>query len=376
VDLTFSDEQLMLKQSVADFVKREAPPDRIAQLYKDGRMYEPGLFKKGAELGWLGMLVPEQYGGGGMTTTDCALVFEELGRGAVPGPFFSSGVLGALLIAHGGSEEQKQHLLPRICSGQLIVTLAAMDAGPGWAPGLVETELRRNANGALALRGTKQFVHDADGAGTFICLAQSPEGRGITLVLVDSAASGVTLVPKVGLLTSLTEVRFDGVEVAEDMMLGEPGQGWEMLDAALQRALPVLCAYKVGACQEIFDVTAAYTGVRVVFGQPIGRFQRVQDHMVDLVDHLDAARWITYEALWRLDAGLPSRAGVHEAKAVASEAYYQVCNYAHMVHAGPGTALDHPLVCHTILSRTLYQYLGDPLYHKRRMMDALYPVTR
>jgi alkylation response protein AidB-like acyl-CoA dehydrogenase len=111
----------------------------------------------------------------------------------------------------------------------------------------------------------------------------------------------------------------------------------------------------------------------VVFGQPIGRFQRVQDHCVELSVHLDAARWATYEALWKLDTGLPARAAVHEAKAVAGEAYYQACNYAHMVFAGPGTDYGHPLMAHSVLAHTLYQYLGTPAQHKRKMMDALYP---
>jgi alkylation response protein AidB-like acyl-CoA dehydrogenase len=127
---------------------------------------------------------------------------------------------------------------------------------------------------------------------------------------------------------------------------------------------------------EIFDFTAEYTRTRVVFGQPIGRFQRVQDHCVDLSIHLDAARHVTYETLWQLDSGLPATASSHEAKAVASEAYYQVCNFAHMVFARPGTDYQHPLMAHSVMAHTLYQYLGTPLHHKRKMMDALYPIAK
>ena len=146
------------------------------------------------------------------------------------------------------------------------------------------------------------------------------------------------------------------------------------MERALEVTLPVLSAYKVGACQRVFEMTVDYTSERVVFGQPIGRFQRVQDHVVELTNHLDGAKWLTYETLWKVDAGRPSSAAVHEVKAVASEAYYQVCNYANMVFAGPGTALEHPLVPHTVTSRTLYQFLGDPNYHKGRMMDVMFPV--
>ena len=146
-----------------------------------------------------------------------------------------------------------------------------------------------------------------------------------------------------------------------------------MLEVALEKALPILCAYEVGASQEVFDFTCEYTRTRVVFGQPIGRFQRVQDHCVDISNYLDAARWATYETLWMLDSGMPARAAVHEAKAVASEGYYQATNYAHMVWAGPGTDYGHPMMAHSVLAHTLYQYLGTPAHHKRLMMDALYP---
>jgi alkylation response protein AidB-like acyl-CoA dehydrogenase len=99
----------------------------------------------------------------------------------------------------------------------------------------------------------------------------------------------------------------------------------------------------------------------------------VQDHCVDISIHLDGARWITYETLWKIDSGIPAAANVHQAKAVASEAYYQTCNFAHMVFAGPGTDYKHPLMAHSVLAHTLYQYLGTPLYHKRAMVDVLYP---
>jgi alkylation response protein AidB-like acyl-CoA dehydrogenase len=168
-------------------------------------------------------------------------------------------------------------------------------------------------------------------------------------------------------------VRFDRVEISSESLLGGGTADWQTLDKALEKTLPILCAYQVGAAQEVFDITCEYTRTRVVFGQPIGRFQRVQDHCVEISIHLDAARWATYETLWRLDTGMSARAAVHEAKAVASDGYYQATNYAHMVWAGPGTDYDHPMMAHSVLAHTLYQYLGTPAEHKRLMMDALYP---
>ncbi|MDP6496107.1 MAG: acyl-CoA dehydrogenase, partial [Dehalococcoidia bacterium] len=256
----------------------------------------------------------------------------------------------------GASEEQKGSLLPAICSGQSIAIPAITDRGVHWGPEAVETKLT-GTSGGFVLDGTKRFVYDAEGATSFICAARSDKG-GIALVLVEREAAGISVTPQPGFMVSVAEVRFDGVKVPDSNMLGDAGEGWRILDHALDRALPILCAYQVGACQKIFDFTAEYTRNRVVFGQPIGRFQRVQDHCVDLSIHLDAARWTTYETLWKLDTGQPSVSGVHEAKAVASEAYYQACHYSHMVHAGPGTDYLHPLMAHSVMAHTLYQYLG------------------
>ena len=163
------------------------------------------------------------------------------------------------------------------------------------------------------------------------------------LALVDRNAPGVSVKPVFGFMIGAAEVSFDNVAVGADALIGAVDSGWQVLEAALTKALPILCAYQVGACQEIFEMTNEYTRTRVVFGQPIGRFQRVQDHCVDISIHLDGARWITYETLWKIDSGIDAAAGAHQAKAVASEAYYQSCNFAHMVFAGAGHRLQTPV---------------------------------
>ncbi|MBI2361503.1 MAG: acyl-CoA/acyl-ACP dehydrogenase [Deltaproteobacteria bacterium] len=371
MDLRLTKTQNMFKRAAADFLKAEAPSHTITEWFGSKAAFLPDLYRKAAALGWLGMVIPERYGGASTSFTDCAVVFEELGHGPLPGPLFSSGVLGALLVLEGASEEQKKTLLPAVCSGKSIVIAAVADGGVDWGPESVETRLTRTTD-HLVLDGTKRFVYDAEAATAFICAARTESGE-IALVLVNRESPGVSIMPKAGFMVSVAEVRFDKVRVPVSSLLGGAGAGWQILDRALEKALPILCAYQVGACQEIFDFTAEYTRTRVVFGQPIGRFQRVQDHCVEISIHLDAARWVTYETLWKLDSGVPATAGVHEAKAVASEAYYQVCNFSHMVHAGPGTDYGHPLMAHSVMAHTLYQYLGTPLQHKRRMMDALYP---
>ncbi len=143
------------------------------------------------------------------------------------------------------------------------------------------------------------------------------------------------------------------------------------LERAMLKAIPVLGAYQVGGCNAVFDLSVDYSRTREQFGTPIGRFQRVQDHIINLLNRLDAARWTTYEALWKLDSGQPADASVHMSKAVTSEGYLWACNYAHEVHAGVGIVREYGLTLHTQMSRTLYHFLGDPKYHKRKLGDAL-----
>jgi len=371
MDLKLNEDQSMLKKVAADFLKAEAPSYVITDWFQKKTSFVPELYKKAADLGWLGMVVPEEFGGGGATCMDCAVVFEELGRGPLPGPFFSSGVLAGQILLEGGSAAQRATHLPQVCDGSAIVVPAVSDDPIRWGPRSVQTRIIQNGNG-YRLNGVKRYVFDGDAATAFLCAARTESGA-VALALVDRNAPGVAVEPILGSMIGAAEVRFSDVALEPENIIGEVDSGWTVLQGALLKVLPILCAYKVGACQEIFDFTNEYTRTRIAFGQPIGRFQRVQDHCVDISIHLDGARWITYETLWKIDTGLSADANVHQTKAVASEAYYQSCNFAHMVFAGPGTDYKHPLMAHSVLAHSLYQHLGSPLHHKRAMMDALYP---
>lgn len=371
MDLKLNDDQNMMKKVAADFLKAEAPSHVITDWYQKKIAHLPELYTKTAGVGWLGMMIPDEFGGGGSSATDCGVVFEELGRGPLPGPFFSCGVLAAQLILDAGSAAQQKSWLPKICDGSAIVIPALSDDPLQFGPKAVLTRATKTANG-FTLSGTKRYVQDGDAASHFICAARTDSG-GIILALVDRGAPGVAVQPVSGFMIGAAQVSLDKVAVGADSLIGATEGGWPVVAAALTKTLPILCAYQVGACQEIFEITNEYTRTRVVFGQPIGRFQRVQDHCVDISIHLDGARWITYETLWKLDTGVAATASAHQAKAVASEGYYQTCHFAHMVFAGAGTDYKHPLMAHSVLANSLYQYLGTPLFHKRAMIDAMYP---
>ena len=372
MDLSLTESQEMLRSSARTFVEREAPRHVIVALQSAESSLVPELWRKACEAGWLGILVPAEYGGSESSLTDAAVLYEELGRGPLPGPFFSSGVLGALTAMEAGSEEQRRLILPRVASGETVLSVAITEPNASWgAPGV--TLRAQRVGNRYRLDGTKLFVSDATAATDLIVALRTGDGPGdVSLFLVDARAPGVRARCLPGFLSWQCEVTFDGVEVPATQLLGgRENQGWAALERVLLRALPVLCSYMVGGCQAVFDLSVAHSRERVQFGVPIGRFQRVQDHIIRLVNHLDAARWTTAEALWKLDTGRPAAAAVHMAKAVSSESYLEACNAAHEVHAGQGSLTEYGLAAHTQMSRTLFSYLGDPRWHKRRMTDAL-----
>jgi alkylation response protein AidB-like acyl-CoA dehydrogenase len=376
MDLGLTEAQELLKTSVADFVQREYDKNTLLALEGSPTGITPELLRKASALGWLGVVIPEAYGGEGRSLTDAAVLFEELGRGPVPGPFFASGVLGAMTVQHGGTEAQKQTILPQVATGERVLCVAVTESDYGWRPDQVHMRASRQGD-HYGLNGIKLFVHDAKAATHLVCAvrtAPSSNGasRGITLLIVDVSTPGVSVRTLPGWMGQVDEVRFDNVQVPADAVLGDiEGRGWESLEAAAMQAMPILCAYQVGSCQAVFEMAVAYSRTRIQFGQPIGRFQRVQDHIIGMVNHLDAARWTTYEALWKLDTGRPVASSVHLAKAVTSEAHLKVCDGAHEVHAGVGVIREYGLTLHTQRSRTLYHLLGDARYHRRRIADAL-----
>ena len=370
MDLSLTESQEMLKSTARDLVEREFPKELLIEMDAGGRTFAPDAWERMREAGWTGMLTPREYGGEGASFSDAAVVAQELGRGPVPGPFFGSAVLGVLTVLEAGTEGQRRAILSPVASGEVVLGMAVTEPEYGWDAGYVKC-LAQQVGGGYRLEGTKLFAQDLEGASQIVCAARL-ENDAVRLFVVDATSPGVSVRGRGGFSTGAFEVRLEGVEVAGDSLLGDgAGDGWAALERAMEKASAVLCAYQVGASEQVFETTLDYSNTRVQFGVAIGRFQRVQDHIIDMVNHLDAARWTTNEALWKLDTGRPYSASVHMAKAVTSEAYYQVCNGAHEVHAGIGVMREYGLTLHTKMSRTLYDYLGNPGLHKRRLGDAL-----
>ena len=382
MDLSLTPEQEMLKAAASRLVSQEYPKETLLQIASPDETTPLEPWGRLASTGWLGILVPEQYGGEGGTFTDAGVLFEELGRGPVPGPHLTSAVLSALAILEGGTEEQKLDWLPRIARGEMRLVPAITERDYGWDERDVRLTAQVDGDG-LRLNGSKAYVLDGETASHYLCAIRSEETEVVGLVVVPANASGVRSRGLPGFAWNLAEVRFDNVSADSTNVLGgtsplhsppEGGNtrgGWAAWQRAVAKAIPVMGAYQVGGCQAVYEVSVDYSRTRIQFGTPIGRFQRVQDQVIALVNHLDAARWTTYEALWKLDVGRDAASSISLAKAVASEGYYEACNYAHEVHAGVGSMTEYGLTLHTAASRTLYHFLGDPKQHKRELAAAL-----
>jgi alkylation response protein AidB-like acyl-CoA dehydrogenase len=370
-DLALTSEQELLRHTARDFVDREYPRTKARRFDVEGTDFSRELWDKMAALGWPGILLPAEHGGEGASLTDAAVLFEEMGRGLLPGPLLSSSVIGAQLIERAGSGPQHAELLPAIARGERILALACTEDDYGWSADHVYATATRRGDGHV-IDGTKRFVRDARAADTLVCVARTSEA-GVTLFLVDKGAPGVDARPvRAWAGETLYDISFRNVEVADENVLGEIDGGWAMLDPVLDIATALLCAYIAGASRRVYEISLGYAQQREQFGQAIARFQRVQDHLIDILNHADAARWTAYHAVWQLEqGGADAEEAVSVAKAAASEGFYQLCDAAHHVHGGIGSEKGYGLYLYTKASRSLYHELGSPAHHRRRIARLL-----
>ncbi|MCH8224493.1 MAG: acyl-CoA/acyl-ACP dehydrogenase [Chloroflexi bacterium] len=372
MDLGLNEIQTMLQNLAREFMETEMPTARVLEIDDSPSGFAVEVWEKMSEIGWPGMVIPEQYGGLGSSFTDLGVVYEVMGYYACSSPHLSSSVLASQAILEAGDDSQKQALLPGIASGQQIFAFAYTEPEYAWGPGSVQLQASRQ-DGGFTLNGTKLFVPDANIADQILVVARTASGSnpgdGLTLFVVPREASGVSVRVQSGWLgPKVCEVNFDGVQVADSEVVGAPGGAWPAVEKAFDRATAVLSLYMAGGTQRVFEMARDYSQTRIAFGVPIGTFQRVQDHVIEALNQADSAKWSAYEALTQLDDGSPGAAvAVSLAKAVASDGFALACDASHHVHAGIGTDLEYGLTQFTKRARNLQHYLGDAIFHKARM---------
>ncbi len=375
MDLGFDESQQMLKNSAREFLEQECPTSLVRAMEEDERGYTPELWQKIADLGWLGLALPEQYGGMGLTYFDLVLLLEEMSRAMLPGPFFATMVLGGMTTLVGGTEAQKQEYLPKIAKGDIIVTLALTEPSATYEPSGIQTAAKAQ-DSSYVLNGTKLFVPDAQVADSLIVAARTQgsgdPAQGITLFLVDAKAPGITITPlKTIAADKQAEVELKDVTVPASAVLGQVDQGWTTIARILEMAAVGKCAEMLGGADRVLEMTVDYVKERVQFGRPIGSFQAIQHHCANMATDVEGCRYVAYQAAWRVSENLPAAREVAIAKAWVSDAYQRVCALAHQSHGAMGFTKEYDLQLFTRRAKVAETVYGDSDYHREQVAQSL-----
>ncbi len=364
MNFSFSDDQILLKNSVRAALDEQCKPAHVRAMFDDAKGYGPELWGEMAKLGWLGLPFPEEQGGADLGLVELALVIEEMGRAAYPGPFFATVVLGGLGIMLGGSPAQKDKWLSAIASGKARATAALLEEHLDWDPASITATAAKSGNG-WNLSGLKRFVPWAHVADVVLVPARSPEG--LSLFLVDPKASGVMLKPMVGidLASRWSEMRLDKVPVGADALLGQAGTAGPLLDSLLRRAAVMSSAEMLGAARRCLDMSVEYAKVREQFGQPIGSFQAVRHRCAEMLLEVENAHAAVYYAAWALTAGAEDAAIASSiCKSYVNEAARRVCGDSIQVHGGIGFTWEYDLHLYMKRAKALEPLYGDTEYHR------------
>jgi len=376
MDFELGEEQIMLKTSARDFLENECPKQLVRDMMEDEKGYSPELWRKMADLGWQGLTFPEECGGVGMSFLDLVVLLEEMGRALVPGPFVPTVVLAGQPILAAGTEEQKQEFLPRIASGDMLMTLALTEASGGLEASDVTvkaTPTREN----FTIEGTKLFVPDAHVADYLICVARTKDSpdkeEGITLFLVDARTDGIqTEALKTMTGEKLCEVTFSNVTVPRENILGELDKGWSIIKRVLDEAAIAECAWMIGGARWVLETSVDYAKERVQFGVPIGSFQAIQHKCANMACEVEGATSITYSAAWTVsenDPGITMAACM--AKAWCSDIYTHVAAEGIQIHGGIGFTWDHDMHLYFKRAKASEVIYGDGDYHREQVARML-----
>jgi alkylation response protein AidB-like acyl-CoA dehydrogenase len=375
MDFGFNADQELLRSTARKFFENECTSEFVrARMAEDGGFTEE-FWTKLAEQGWLGLVYPEEYGGAGLGFVDLTVLMEEMGRAVMPGPFFSTVLLGGLTILEAGSDAQKKEWLTKIADGHARVSLAWTEPSARWdAAGVTTTATA--VSGGFTLSGTKLFVPDAHVAHALVVVARTREAGedGISLFLVPTNAKGVaiTLLPTMDQTRKLCEVKLDHVAVPASALLGTKDGGWLPLSRVVQRATVALCAEMCGGAQKVLDMTTEYAKIRIAFGKPIGSYQGVKHRAADMLVDAENAKSLTYYAAWAVDESVPEAAlAASMAKAYASDAFRKVAGAGIQLHGGIGFTWEHDLHLYFKRAKSSEFTFGDSTYHRERVAQLI-----
>jgi alkylation response protein AidB-like acyl-CoA dehydrogenase len=344
MDLDFTEEQETLREMVRRVCAEHATVEVVRALENDPTGYPAEFWKQLGELGLLGILIPEKYGGAEMSMLDAAIVYEEFGRALAPSPHFVSGVLSASALLFAGSDAQKEQWLPKIGSGEAILTPAWYE--PDNSATAKGVQLAATADGdSLRLSGTKRHVYFASSAARLMVLARTGPGENdVDLILVDPNAPGVTLTQQRSLATDTQyRVDFADVVVPASERIGAPGSGWATWHRVMLDGIILAAAQANGGAQKALEITSEYAQERQQFGKPLAAFQAISHYLADAATAVTGATTLAYEAAWARAEGKSIDRLAPMAKLFACQTYRDLTAMAEQVWGGVGFTIEYDI---------------------------------
>ncbi|MBX7223989.1 MAG: acyl-CoA/acyl-ACP dehydrogenase [Blastocatellia bacterium] len=370
MEFDLNEDQKVFRDTTRKLLKKECPAERVRRLMETDTAQDAQLWHLMAEQGWLGLTLPEDFGGLGQGLVELAVIAEEMGRVCLPGGFLSAIFAGAL-VAEAGNSRQKAAYLEKMASGDLKGTVALLEAEADWNPSAVRLAVERNGED-FVVSGKKLFVPDAQTADVIFCVVRDGESLALLPVAKDAAGVKVTAMPALDATRKLYQVEFENVAIPQAEALGADGNPERALRRAIEVATVTLCAEMVGGMQWVLETAVEYAKTRHQFGKPIGSFQAVQHQCADMLLLTESSRSATLFAAWALTVDDPkAAAAVSIAKAYCSDAFREVCHRGVQVHGGIGFTWEYDLQLYVKRSKASEILFGDATFHREQVAQLV-----
>jgi 3-oxocholest-4-en-26-oyl-CoA dehydrogenase beta subunit len=362
-----------MRDAIRDLLEHSCPPELVRELQNPStRGHSAELWTKVTDAGWLGMALPEDYGGGGASLIELATFFEEAGRVLLPTTFGST-IHAALLIAELGDDEQRARWLPSLASGEVIGTVAyaELSAHYDWRYFTTAAGVAKDS-GELVVKGTKAFVRNSELASLLVVVARDEHGDGLCVAVVPRESDGVDITAhRTFACDPQALVQFDVRLGSDALLIGGTNGAVDGMERVADTMTALHCAEMAGGASHVLDMTIAYVNERVQFGVPVGSFQAVQHHVADMATKVEGMRLTAYEALWLIDNRLPAQRATSIAKSWANQSYTFVTQMAHQLHAGMGYVREHPLHLWSQHAKQCALSLGTGARHDDRIAELI-----
>jgi len=365
----FTEEQEMLRDQVRKFLDKQCPIPEVRKLSNTKSGYSAEHWQEMASLGWLGLTIPENFGGSGLGWVDMVALLEETGRTLYPSPFISN-ALAATVIAEQGNSEQKQKWLPKLADGSLIGTVAILEADDFLDPSGIQ--LQANDEGDdVVLSGEKHFVSDAAQASLFVVACRTGNGaEDISLVVIESDTAGLRLTDCVNMDQTKREgmLTLSDVYVKADSILGERNRAWPAITRLTDCGAVAVTAEMIGAAEAALAITTQYAKDRTQFGSPIGRYQGVKHPLADMYVDIESFKSLLYYAAWTVDESPEELSrSVSLAKAYASESFPRIGVDCIQLHGAIGYTAEYDIQLFLKRSKWARPKFGDADFHYDRI---------